>query len=218
VHWYEPSYSQEALSRARPTEGGLLQLEPRDELAFLLLYLARDGFVGLRQVTDVAGWWDRFGAGSSGLTDVAKRHTALRHALGAAATVADAATGAPSETLLGFTPRLSPAARAACRLANPWVEGVHTQVDAETSLVDGLLTPAGGLRQFFGRQLLPPVEQLQHRRSLANASPRRLRLARWEHMVRLLRRYALILPMRALRQRKVASTTRADAWPSSSAQ
>ncbi len=62
VHWYENSYSTEALRRALLTADGWLRAQPRDELAFLLLFLARDGFAGWRQIVDVAAWWRSVGA------------------------------------------------------------------------------------------------------------------------------------------------------------
>ena len=51
----------EALRRASLTEHGWLRLAPPDELATLLLFLARDGLAGLRQVVDVAAWWRALG-------------------------------------------------------------------------------------------------------------------------------------------------------------
>jgi hypothetical protein len=40
---------------------GMRRLEPVEQLAALLLFYARDGFLGLRFVADIAAWWDRHG-------------------------------------------------------------------------------------------------------------------------------------------------------------
>ena len=199
VHWYEDAFSQDALARAEMTDEGWSRLEGRDELTALLLYFARDGFVGLRQAADIAAWWDRYGADCARLDDVILRYPALGPALTAAVTAAERSTGLPAASVLGSPPRHTPGTRLGCLLANPWASGEHTQIDAEASLVDGLLTPPRDVGAFVTRQVLPPAELLRHRRSLAGASYRQLRWARWEHMLRLLRRYLLIVPNRVLR-------------------
>src|SRR4029079_8012665 len=65
IHWYEESFAAAALARAQPTNEGWRRLQPADELASLLLFLARDGFAGLRQTVDVAAWWAALGGGDT---------------------------------------------------------------------------------------------------------------------------------------------------------
>ncbi|HWC47373.1 MAG TPA: nucleotidyltransferase family protein, partial [Solirubrobacterales bacterium] len=62
IHWYEDRFAEERL--LPPSEAGEeWRPEPVDRLIALLLYYARDGFSGMRQATDLAAWWDRFGEG-----------------------------------------------------------------------------------------------------------------------------------------------------------
>ena len=102
VHWYEESFSAAALARATPDEEGWRRPEPADELAFLLLFLAREGFAGLRQTVDVAAWWAACGAGSdsaAGVRAVAAAHPELAPALSAAARYAEAVAAIPHGSL-----------------------------------------------------------------------------------------------------------------------
>jgi hypothetical protein len=79
VHASERSLSQELLRAATEAPDGLKRADPAHELALLLVIYARDGLYGPRLVTDIAAWWDRFGAQvpSGALDAVAARNPAL---------------------------------------------------------------------------------------------------------------------------------------------
>jgi hypothetical protein len=194
VHWYEERFAAAALSRALPTADGWSRLQYGDELAFLLLFLARDGFAGLRQTIDVAAWWAALGQENetrAAVRIVANSHPKLKRALFAAAFHVEDIAGLPRGSL-GGDARLSQRQRAAVRLANPWLEGAREQRAADISMVDGLLSPRGGTRAFIGRQLLPPRWSLIRRQpKLRDASSARLGVARLGHAVRVVSRYAL---------------------------
>ena len=198
VHWYEDSFAAAALARAQPTEDGWLRLEPADELAFLLLFLARDGFAGLRQTVDIAAWWAALGEradAGAGVRALAEAHPELERALTAAARYAEDVAGIPRGALAANPGALSGRQQAALRLANPWLVGAREQVAAQVSLVDGLLSPPRGVRAFVGRQLLVPRWVLVRRQPrLRRASGLRIGAARFGHAARVLGRYALASP------------------------
>jgi len=193
VHWYEDAFAAAALARAQPTRDGWRRLQPADELAALLLFLARDGFAGLRQTVDVAAWWAALGDDdtAAGVRAISAAHPELDRALTAAARHAEDIAAIPRGALAGHV-ELSRRQRAALRLANPWLDGPREQVQADVSLVDGLLAPPDGARAFLGRQLWPPRAVLVRRQPrLHRASPARLAVARLGHAGRVLGRYAL---------------------------
>ena len=70
-----------ARSQHRYAEGR--RARPEDELASLLLFYARDGFVGLRLAADIAAWWDRHGQQEKSpvLDAIAANYPQLRDAL-----------------------------------------------------------------------------------------------------------------------------------------
>ena len=61
VHWFEEAFSEQMLARSHRHDGGRRRAQPTDELAALLLFFARDGFLGLRLAADLAAWWDTCG-------------------------------------------------------------------------------------------------------------------------------------------------------------
>ena len=63
VHWYERIFSRERLLSPTVDASGAWRPAPADELAALLLFYARDGFIDLRLATDISAWWDIFGKG-----------------------------------------------------------------------------------------------------------------------------------------------------------
>jgi hypothetical protein len=205
VHWYEDEYAADALARAEPTPERWMRLQPGDELAFLLLFFAREGFAGLRQVVDLAAWWKAVGAAQragAAVHEVTERYPALAPALGAASVVTERLASLPSGALLTPQPRLSAAQRVALRLANPWLEGSLEQVLAEVSLIDGLLAPPGTAPAFVRRAIVPPRHRVLARRpELARAGRPRLLAARAAHAVRLLARYVAAGP-RLIRRRR----------------
>jgi hypothetical protein len=166
IHWYERTFATERLLPGRPTAApGLWRPAPAAELAALLLFYARDGFIGLRIAADLAAWWDRYGGAlrPGALNDLLMVHPALAHVLRAAIAAAETTVGLPAPLILGDTYEVSLRGRAAARLANPNPRLSPSQLYAEMGLIDGLVTPPGGLRGFLRRQLLLPREVLDQR-------------------------------------------------------
>jgi hypothetical protein len=149
IHWYENRFAAKLIERSDVVDGRR-RLDPCDQFAALLLYYARDGFAGLRLAADVAAWWDIYGTLSI-LDELDRRlqeHPPLRSAWRTALAVAIEVAGLR-------VPR--PAARSrrealARRLANWDLRGDPDQITANVTLVDGLLTPAGGRRAFLRRR------------------------------------------------------------------
>lgn len=190
VHWYEDSFAQERLLPPAPDATGRWRAAPADELAALLLFYARDGFVDLRMAADVGAWWDVYGSelppGALGQTLAS--YPALGRVVETAAQVAERVVGLPAERVLGHPPRLGLRGRLAARLANPHPRSSQSQLYADMGLVDGLLSPPGGLREFVGRQVLVAPEVLaQQARHGARARAR----SRLGHGVGVLGRYGL---------------------------
>lgn len=208
VHWYEESFAGLALRRAAVTEQGWLRLAPPDELATLLLFLARDGLAGLRQVVDVAAWWRALGRPQTTGLDtrrLADRHPALEPSLTVAARWAESWAGLQPGSLMARRGRLTAPQRLALRLANPWLAGEGQQVDAEVSLIDGLLAPRGQAAAFARRRLAPPArETIMRRPTLASASAPKLLAARVGHGARVAARYLLAVPTVLTGHRRVA--------------
>jgi hypothetical protein len=161
IHWYETRFAAERLLPPADADGGW-RPEPVDRLVALLLYYARDGFTGMRQASDLAAWWDRFGGGLAGHELEARLDTypQLRPAASAAARVADRTVGLPSAHLLGAS-RLRGRGRLAVALADPRPYATMQQLYAEIALIDGLLTPRGGLGAYLSRQIAPSTEVIQ---------------------------------------------------------
>ena len=195
VHWYEDEYSERALERARPGEQGRLRPLHADQMAFLLLFLARDGFAGLRRIVDIAAWWHAVGQArdnGGGLTEITAAHPALEPSLAAAAVAAERLIALPPGSLMTPARPLGAAQRMAIRLANPWLEGDSQQINAEVSLIDGLLGPSGGTMAFARRRLMPPAhEALLRQPELEHAGRSRVLAARLGHAVRVVARYLL---------------------------
>jgi hypothetical protein len=153
VHWYE-SESGLAMLRRSSVVDGTRRMSMADEFASLLLFYARDGFAGLRNLAAVTAWWDRHGAElpASGLADFAQEFPELAPALATSARVAAQLAGLPAVPRIGGG-RSSPRTRRAARLANP--QPVDTaRWQADVALVDLLLAPALDVRSFVRRQML----------------------------------------------------------------
>ena len=71
-------------------------------------------------------------------------------------------------------------------------EGDRDQLAANIALVDGLLSPAGGRREFVRRQLLPPASELRAGVELPNGGVAALRV-RGAHAAKTVVRFALAL-------------------------
>lgn len=131
---------------------------PLDELTALLLFYARDGFIGLRLAVDLSAWWDVFGdkVQPGALDGLLRDYPALRRAVLVAAMVAEKVVGLPAAQILETESSLR--ARMAIRMANPSPSAGRAQLYADMGLVDWLLAPPGGLREFIRRQVLVPRE------------------------------------------------------------
>jgi hypothetical protein len=164
VHWYERRFAHERLLPAvvdgmAAEARELWRPEPADELAALLLFYARDGFVDLRAATDLGAWWDVYGEelAPGALAGLLEKYPELVRAIVAAVHAAERVVGLPAWLILGREPRMRGRGRMAVRLANPNPRESQSQLYADMGLIDGLLAPPGGLRAFARRQLLPPA-------------------------------------------------------------
>lgn len=161
IHWYERSFAGDRLLPPEPDPMGRWRPAAGDELAALLLFYARDGFVDLRIAADIAAWWDARGdqLEAWALDDVVRRYPAFSRVLPAAARAATRTVALPAQII--HAPSRGPRERAAVRLANPNAAGDEPQVFAEMGLIDGLLSPPGGLGAFLKRELLMPADVLE---------------------------------------------------------
>jgi len=161
IHWYETRFAGERLLPRQLAAAGW-RPDPVDELAALLLYYARDGFVGLRQATDLGAWWDRHGEGveAGALAALAARYPRLGPVLSTSALMAALAVGLPNPS--GLEPPAR--GRLAIDLARraPLLRS-QEQLFAQIGLVDGLLSPRRGRRAFLRRQIAPPREVIEGR-------------------------------------------------------
>jgi hypothetical protein len=192
VHWYERRFACERLLPRAPDPSGQWRPEPVDELAALLLFYARDGFVDLRLASDLSTWWDVNGAklGPEALERVLAAYPALARAIPAALAAAEMVVGLPAGKILAKTRALDARERLAVRLVNPNPSGDVAQLYADMGLIDGLLAPAGGFGAFVRRQLLPPAEVLDQQ---ARHGSRRQARSRIGRAVGVLGRYGLTL-------------------------
>ncbi len=162
VHWYEQSFARERLLPPAVDSLGEWRPPGADELAALLLFYARDGFVGLRLATDLSAWWDVYGAGlpPGALDELLRTYPAFARVIPVALEVAETTVGLPAAQIIGDMPRRRLRERMAVRLANPNPRSSPSQLYADMGLIDGLLMPRGGLGAFLRRQVLPPPEVL----------------------------------------------------------
>jgi Uncharacterised nucleotidyltransferase len=196
VHWYETRFAEDRLLAPAGSAIGWCP-EPIDDLVALLLFYARDGFIGLRYAADIAGWWDALGSNiERGAIDGRIRtYPALGRVLIAAANVAQITVGLPAARLTWCFSNAGHRERIAARLAEPHPHTSAGQIYADMALIDGLLTPAGGLRAFISRQALRPRDRQREHES--RATGRRVGSS-LGHAVKLLVRFGLSLG-RALR-------------------
>jgi hypothetical protein len=162
VHWYEGSFARERLLPPVVDPLGDWRPAPADELAALLLFYARDGFVDLRLASDLSAWWDVYGGAlpPDALHELLRVYPKLARVIPVAVKVAEKTVGLPAAQIIGDMPKLGVRERMAVRLANPNPNSSQAQLYADIGLIDGLLMPRGGFRAFVRRQLLPPPEVL----------------------------------------------------------
>ena len=190
IHWYEERFAEERLLPLADANGDW-RPEPVNRLVALLLYYARDGFSGMRQATDLAAWWDRFGDGlaEGELEARLAVYPQLRPAASAAAQVGDRTVGLPSARLLNSS-ALGSRGRVAVALADPRPYATMQQLYAEIALIDGLLTPRGGFAAYLSRQIAPSAEVIQDHADKAIGGHMTSRLG---YAMRILGRCALAL-------------------------
>jgi hypothetical protein len=192
LHWYETGFSAGVIARSGPDEARGRRPTPADELAMLLLFFSRDGFVGLRYPADVAAWMDAFGAQLEphALDPLILAHPELADALMAALFVLERLVGLPVEQLTSLPLLAGARPRLAARLTDPTFRGSVDQLSANMTLVDWLLTPRGGQRAFVRRHLAPGRRAVREMYGLPEDA--RLRLGAWQvlHPPKLLLRYA----------------------------
>jgi hypothetical protein len=163
VHWYERSFARERLLPPTADPSGDWRPAPADELAALLLFYARDGFIDLRLASDLSAWWDIHGADlpAGALDELLQVYPALGRVIPVAVEVAGKIVGLPAPQIITDSHRLGLRERMAARLANPNPHSSLSQLYADIGLIDGLLAPPGGFGAFVRRQVLPPREVLE---------------------------------------------------------
>jgi hypothetical protein len=193
VHWFETQFSPGMLA-ASDRQVGNLRAQPTDELAALLLFYARDGFIGLRLAGDIASWWDACGEAlpDRALDALAARHPELAPAWRVAATVAEQVVGLPARRVISPTP-LGRRGELAVRLANWTLVGEVDQISANVTLVDALLSPHSDAGSLARRHLLLPDDVLDDYYRIPPQSQWRRLLWRILHPPKILLRYLLAL-------------------------
>ena len=199
IHWYEERFAREQLLPPAGDAAADWQPTPAAELVALQLFFARDGFAGLRHASDLSAWWDthRGRLVPSAVTELSVEYRELARTIAAAASAAEQVVGIPSDEILVRHRTRGVRERTAACLADPHPDTGHRQLYAEMGLVDGLLTPPGGLHAFVRRQLLPPrvvLEQHAHDRA------GKRRHTRPGRAVGMLARYAFALTRLAVRK------------------
>jgi hypothetical protein len=196
VHWYEERFAQEML--LPPLGGGPeWRPEPAAELAELLLFYARDGFVDLRLAVDISAWWDTRGdqLKTGEMEAILAAYPELSRALGTALAASERIVGLPAAEVLGAAPKLKARERLAARMADPNPTGRRSQLHADMGFIDGLLTPTRDLPKFVRRQIFIPGgvfrEYAKHEDFRAWSS--------FDYAIRVLARYGLA-GLRALRR------------------
>jgi hypothetical protein len=192
VHWYEQDFARERLLAPTLDRAGGWRPAPADELAALLLFYARDGFVDLRLATDLSAWWDvrADGLPPGALDELLCTYPALASVIAVAAGVAEKVVGLPAAQVISQPRKLGWRERMAGRLANPNPHSSSAQLYADIGLIDGLLAPPGGFAAFLRRQVLPPPAVLRQQARHAGRRRARSRLTRG---VGVLARYSVTL-------------------------
>lgn len=171
IHWYERNFSRERLLPPTVDSQSTWRPARADELAALLLFYARDGFVDLRLASDLSAWWDTFGAEIQigALDELLCTYPAFARVIPVAAKVAERIVGLPAAQIIGAMPELDLRDRMAMRLADPNPRASQHQRFAHTGVIDGLLAPPGGLGGFIRRKVVLPREILEENARRENA-------------------------------------------------
>jgi hypothetical protein len=160
IHWYERDFARMRLLPPTTDRLDAWRPAPADELAALLLFYVRDGFIGLRLAADLSAWWDTYGARvrPGALERILDGYPALRRAILAGAAVAERVVGVPATQIFGRAIESDLRCRLAVTMANPNPRTNRAQLYADMGLVDWLLAPPGDTRGFIRRQVLIPRE------------------------------------------------------------
>jgi hypothetical protein len=209
IHWYEDCFATDALRRAAPDPAThALTMNPADGLAALILFYARDGFSGLRMAADAAAWWDARCTGIDAdtmLAITAERYPPLAGPLAAGAQLLRSLIGLP------VSPRSLPFRwRVACELADPLLQLAPKQKNANASLTDVMLAPPGGVADALRRERQKVPGDLE--RPLIRADGVSPHLERAEHLLRVLRRWAITGPPALVRAVAASSTGRPEPY------
>jgi Uncharacterised nucleotidyltransferase len=192
IHWYERDFARERLLAPDEDPSGRWRPAPADELAALLLFYARDGFIGLRLATDLSAWWDTFGANvQPGALGVALHdYPALRRAVLVAICVAERVVGIPATQIMGSVVKPGLRERMAINMANPTPRANQAQLYADIGLIDWLLAPRRGAFGFIRRQVLVPHDVRLQR---ARTAGKRRATSSVGHSARVVGRYVLAI-------------------------
>jgi Uncharacterised nucleotidyltransferase len=192
VHWYEQSFARERLLPPAVDSAVAWRPAPADELAALLLFYARDGFVDLRLASDLSAWWDTLGVAlpAGALGELLSAYPAFGRVIPVAAEVAQAVVGLPAKHLIGERRGMRIRDRMAIRLADPNPRTSRQQRYADMGLIDGLLAPRGEFGAFIRRKVIPPREVLD---KYAQQSPQKRATSPFGYSLRIIARYGLAL-------------------------
>jgi hypothetical protein len=202
VHWYETRFATDALARAQrsgPHEP--LVMTPADGLAALTLFYARDGFTGLRMPADAAAWCDARCQGldvDGAVAATTGSYPELAAALRVGTELLGALMGVPTKRRADAY-RL----RVAAELATPFEEVTVAEARAKVGLVDLLLAPPRGGRASLRRERQKIPAGLE--RALTRHDGLSAHRARAEHLLRLVRRWTLVVAPAAVRARRDTS-------------
>ena len=190
VHWYEEDFSAAMLARSRKGSASVLEPEPNDDLATLMLLYARDGFYGLRTAVDIAAWTDQFlHDDSSPLERHWREHSRLRLSLTAAALAAQRAVGIRADRLVSKAALSERRSRLAANLASWNQVGEVDQLRANVAVVDALLSPRRELRHFARREVFVTRSQIELM-YMPTSSPWRIAGFRMAHVAKVTARFA----------------------------
>jgi putative nucleotidyltransferase-like protein len=191
IHWYETGFASGLLTRSRPCPRRGRQPTLADELVALLLFLCRDGFVGLRYPADIAAWWDRHGSELEphALDHLILAHPELADAVQTSLRVAEKLVGLPRSRLTSLPPPGTIRSNLAERLVDWTIRDSIDQVTANVTLVDWLLTPPGGHGAFLRRTLFPSRASVRELYRLDVDAVWRARMWQALHGPKLLLRY-----------------------------
>lgn len=197
VHWYEDRFAREVLLPSTGESASDWRPAPAAELAELLLFYARDGFVDLRLAADIGAWWDVRGAElqAGEMEEILAAYPELARVLITSLKVSERIVGLPAPEILGTELRLRARDRLAVRLVDPNPTAGRAQLHADMGFIDGLLTPTRDLAKFARRQIFLPREVFHQYAQHGDFSAR----SPFDYAVRVLARYG-IAGLRLLRR------------------